>query len=122
DPQAVVPAQGGVAHASGTVERDPLAMHYPHHGLPANGARIDRIVKRAPGARLFVACPEGLPADVQVLQATIQPVRLMERTPPNIPGAVPLGTVDAPYRMRDAGGRGLVKWQRGAVQDRGIDE
>jgi hypothetical protein len=77
DPQAVVPAQGGVAHASCTIERDTLATGHPHHGLPANGARIDLIVERTPGTRLFMAFPEGLPAHVPVLKATIQPVRLI---------------------------------------------
>jgi hypothetical protein len=49
DSQAAIPAKGGVAHASCTVERDTLAMGYPHHGLPANGARIYLIVERTPG-------------------------------------------------------------------------
>ena len=37
----------------------------------------------------------------------------MRRAPPDIPGAVTLAAVDAPGRMRDACGRGLVEWQRG---------
>src|SRR5882724_7211142 len=115
DSQAVVPSQGGVAYAPCTVEGDTLAVGHPHHGLPANGARIDLRVERTPGPRLFMAFPEGLPADVQVLQATIQPLRLMQRTPPDIPSAVALATVDAPDRMRDACGRGLVEAQRGTV-------
>jgi hypothetical protein len=40
DPQAVVPDQEGVAHASCTIERDTLTTGHPHHGLPANGAHI----------------------------------------------------------------------------------
>jgi hypothetical protein len=77
DPHALIPSQGGVAHAACAVERDPLAMGHPHHGLPANGARIDLIVKGTPGARLFMAFPEGLSAHAQVLQATIEPLRLV---------------------------------------------
>src|SRR5262245_25823598 len=69
-----------------------------------------------------MAFPEGLPAHVPVLEATIQPVRLMYRAPPDQPGAVTRAAVDAPRRMRDACGRGLVEWQWGAVYDRGIDD
>src|SRR6267142_323888 len=69
-----------------------------------------------------MAFPDGLPAHLPVLQATIQPVRLMHRAPPDRPGAVTRAAVDAPRRMRDAGGRGLVEWQWGAVYDRGIDD
>ena len=93
DPQAVIPLQGGVAHAPRMVERDTLAMRHPHHGLPSNGAGVELIVERTPGPRLFMAFPEGLPAHVQVLQAAIQPVRLMDRAPADVPGVVAQRTV-----------------------------
>jgi hypothetical protein len=112
DPQAVVLSQGGMAQTPCAVEDDTLAVGHPHHGLPADGAGIDLVVERTPGARLFMAFPEGLPAHVQVLQAAIQPVRLVDRAPADVPGVVALAAVDASRRVLNACGHGLVERQR----------
>jgi hypothetical protein len=62
-----------------------------------------------------MAFPEGLPAHVQVLQATIQPAGLMDRTPQiyQVPSRLLQWTPQAGWRH--AGGRGFVEWQWGAV-------
>jgi hypothetical protein len=59
--------------------------------------------------------PEILTYHLHLFKATVHPVRSMERAPADIPGALTLAPVDAPRRMGDACGGGLMEGQRWAV-------